>query len=385
MREHLKGLSTSKEVKIIWSLKNELSLFDELKKINPKIEGIINYILELNSIPIQEELNDFKSDQLERPAGSRRAFYWYFSDNENVIAVKGTEIISNSINEAFKKDSLIKLPNRPWTTFENFIYREQKAPLAMLLNEAKEEAEIGIKYQKKIFNTFGHFEEAPIPIIVFKWHEKIIEDYKKKLEPFLEKRAKELIFPLIDFYGIGGVLYYFPYLPTRIRFKDKKTQLESKKNNFNRLASFNKLIEIQSRMLLADFLPFSFEDHGIGQCIAPQNVTLRGGICDLGSIKEGLNNFKDGELFDLLRSLGVILVRTSWELLCNESHELIYEFDNPTTYMYFISSLIHNKIKKNINEFGEAYSIQPDLRVKKFYESEDKDILKILNEGKLFL
>ncbi len=385
MSNYLKGLSTSKEVKIIWSLKSEESLFNELKKINPGIEKIINNLVEKNMIPISDNLDDFKSDQLERPAGSRRAFYWYFSGDENVIAIKGTEVISTFIKNAFKKDSQIKLPNRPWTTFENFIYREQKAPLAMLLNEAKEEAEIGIKYQKKIFSTFGHFEEAPIPIVVFEWEKKIIENYKKTLEPFLETRARNLIFPLVDFHGIGGVLYYFPYLPTRIRFRDKKTKQETKESDFDRLSSLNKLIEIQSRMLLADFLPFSFEDHGIGQCIAPQNVTLRGGICDLSSIKEGLNNFKDGELYDLLRSLGVILVRTSWELLCKENQELIYEFDNPTTYMYFISSLIHNKIKKAINEIGVAYSIEPDIRVKKFYESDDKDILKILNEGKLFL
>lgn len=31
MRNYLKRFSTSKEVKINWSLKNELSLFDELK------------------------------------------------------------------------------------------------------------------------------------------------------------------------------------------------------------------------------------------------------------------------------------------------------------------------------------------------------------------
>ena len=136
-------------------------------------------------------------------------------------------------------------------------------------------------------------------------------------------------------------------------------------------------------MLLADFIPFSFEDHGIGQCVAPQNVTLRGGICDLGSIKEGLKNFPDEKLYDLLRAMGVILVRTTWELLCKGKHELIYEFDNPSTHMYFISSLVHNKIKNRIEEIGNSFSIEPDCRLKQFYDSRDADILRILSEGKL--
>ena len=76
-------------------------------------------------------------------------------------------------------------------------------------------------------------------------------------------------------------------------------------------------------MLLIDFLPFDFEDYGIGQCVAPQNVTLRGGICDLGSIKK-FTEISTDRTYILLQSLGIIFSQTATEIFGSSISDTVY-------------------------------------------------------------
>ena len=144
-----------------------------------------------------------------------------------------------------------------------------------------------------------------------------------------------------------------------------------------KLKAIQNTIDITARMLISGFLPFDYEDHGIGQCIAPQNVTLRGGICDLGSIKKDNNQFKQKDFFVLLRATGVLLSRTVYEIVSDDNKDTIYEFSNPTTLMHQISGIIHAKLhnsiakqKKNLRTFNPLLNT--------YFAIDDKSLIKSL-------
>ena len=204
---------------IEWTALQDDKLLDIIKSKFPNLINKIKNLTEPNCLPFLETLDEFDDDTLSRPRGSHRAFYIKSSDSLSVLAVKGTEPNSPDLTRLMKIDSKKKLSNRPWSTFENFVYREQKAPLAMLFNEAISETIIASRYHVDIYKNFKVVEEAPLPLVAFKWAKGVVQKYIKQISPFLDQRAKDLLFPLIDRYGLGGFIYYYPYLPTRIRFE----------------------------------------------------------------------------------------------------------------------------------------------------------------------
>ena len=127
-------------------------------------------------------------------------------------------------------------------------------------------------------------------------------------------------------------------------------------------------------MLLAGYLPFSFEDHGIGQCIAPQNVTMKGGICDLGSIKAYNKSLGQEDLYIILRSIGGILTRTVYELFGSSLKDIVYEFENPTTIQHQISAIVHEKMRQSLKLQSIKYSISLSKDLKTYYESDDNSL-----------
>ena len=137
-------------------------------------------------------------------------------------------------------------------------------------------------------------------------------------------------------------------------------------------------------MLLLGYLPFSFEDHGIGQCIAPQNVTLRGGICDLGSIKKNKQISSDKEYYQILQASGVILSNTFRELLLDPLPDLIYEFDNPSTSTYLLSAFVHKRLELALRIEARKGKCAINPRLKKFFNLENNNAFENILK-KIFL
>lgn len=371
----------NKEYSISWSAIDDADLTSILKTSYPKILKRVEMISKPEKLPFLDILDVFEGtylgNKISRPEGSHRAFYLKDKVSEAVMAIKGTEAVSSQLKDKMQKDKNNRLPHRPWSKFENFIYREQKAPLAMLFNEARDEANIGVKYQVSSFKNFGFFEEAPLPLLVFKWSNKVTEAYINTISPYLDNRAKNLLFPLIETYGLGGTVYHYPYLPTRIRFSGKQTIRSTVGKGRGQLLALDNLINIVARMLLIDFLPFDFEDHGIGQCVAPQNVTLRGGICDLGSIKK-INEISKDRTYILLQSLGTILSRTATEIFGSSISDTFYEFENPTTLQHFLSAVIHEKLYSALSTQSQVYSLKIRNELRSYYDFDNKTLIKVL-------
>lgn len=347
------------------------------------IPGLIEHIDGLvvsGSFAVPDELGDFDGGDLVRPAGSRRSFYLRNHQTEAVIAFKGFEVLSNNLKEALQQDRLVKLLNRPWSRFENFVYREQKAPLAVTFREAISEAKISMAYQQVCFKNFGFLEEAPIPLAVIKWRSPVVENYKETIAPFFDDRAKDILFPVLEGAGpsgggLGAVIYYYPYLPTRVRFAGSLPERNRADWLTTKFSAFSNLINIQARMLLNGFLPFGYEDHGVGQCIAPQNVTLRGGICDMSSLKQSpdLSTF---DFHTLLRATGSILSRTVYELFALQTKDVIYEFDNPSTIHHQLSAIIHERLRNALKDHANRYSLDIEKRVGNYYDPDDESLLE---------
>jgi hypothetical protein len=360
-----------------WSIIEEKHYKNIVTEHLPSLLNDEKWIFEEDGLLLTENLSEFDDTDLTRPSGSRRCIYKKTKSTDGVIAIKGTEVFSRSLELMIEQDLKSKLPNRPWSLFENFIYREQKAPLAMLFSEAKSETDIGLKYQSAVYDNFLRLEEAPLPILSFKCNDDTLQRYIRIIEKHYDARAKELIIPLIEHYGLGGLVYYYPYLPTRVRYNsvdEGQNDLGSRK----RLAAMDNLIKIQARMLLSGYLPFAFDDHGIGQCIAPQNVTLRGGICDLGSLKQFSSIKNSGDLFTLLRSMGVMLSRSVFELICRDIDDVLYEFENPTTIIYQLSAVVHERLRETLLNYANDFELSLDPSLKSFYEHDDDALMQSL-------
>jgi hypothetical protein len=382
-------LEYSDKVDVFWDLRKEHpKIWQKLQKTEESLTVFAEKLFQDDVVPIHDCLDDFCSERVVRPEGSRRAFYIKF-DSGAVLAIKGTEVLSSLLKLSFENDSKNKLPNRPWTLFENFIFREQKAPLALLFHEAFDETVAGAAYQQSVLDAFGQLEEAPIPLIVHKWEDSVKERYLSELEPFLNERSKNLIYPLINEYSLGTSIYYYPYLPTRIRYTLPMTSGSLKERNqqvfgdpnITGLPSVNRLIKIVARMLSINYLPLSFHDHGIGQCIAPQNVTLNGGICDMGSLFAFSKIRSDKEFYELTLSMGVMLSKTSQALLLDPLPNLIYEFEDPTTSSVLLNSYIWSKLSVEYDKACSIAGLKTDPRLDRLLSFRGDDALEnILHE-----
>lgn len=367
---------------IEWQATEDRSYGAIVDKCIPGLLEHVDGLVVSGSFAVPDELGDFDGGDLVRPAGSRRSFYLRNHQTESVIAFKGFEVLSSHLEEAFQRDRLLKLLNRPWSLFENFVYREQKAPLAVSFREAMSEAKISTAYQQVCFENFGFLEEAPIPLAVLKWRSPVVENYKETIAPFFDSRAKDILLPVLEGKGpsvggggLGAIIYYYPYLPTRVRFAGRLPESSGKDSLPSKLSAFSNLINIQARMLLNGFLAFGYEDHGIGQCIAPQNVTLRGGICDMGSLKQS----PELSIFDyhtLLRATGSILSRTVYELFALQKKDVIYEFDNPSTIHHQLSAIVHERLRNALKDHADRYSLDIEKRVGDYYDPNDESLLE---------
>tara|TARA_B100000212_G_C27382607_1_gene537779 strand:+ start:3230 stop:4399 length:1170 start_codon:yes stop_codon:yes gene_type:complete len=367
-----------------WDLRNKYEiLWEYLIKENPSIENFITENSLESTLPISDELNNYTDKDSLRPSGSRRAFYIRLKP-KGVLAIKGTEIFHPNLKNELVLDAKKKLVHRPWTKFENFIYREQKVPLAILYNEALEENILAANFQSKILDRFGSLELAPTPLFVYKFSKKIKYDYYKLISSFYSNRALNICKPFIDNYGLGASIYYYPELPYRIRFclptKNDSYQIRNLNIAQNgELMSFDpynasrKLIKITAKMLAVGFMPFSNQDYGIGQCIAPQNVTLSGGIADMGSLHDINEISSEKEFYELFLSMIVMLTNTIKELMIKPKNDMHYEFEEPSLISSLLIKFIWDKLLKDLYEFSKKDNISFDPKLKKFL-SDDIDL-----------
>jgi len=281
-------------------------------------------------------------------------------------------VLSGELEGAFRLDKAAGfLRNRPWTNFENFVYREQKIPMALDTREALEDARKGAAYQSKVCRSFGHLEESPLPIYVLRLPESTTSSYIGTASNFMQERAKQIYEPALRENGLAVLVYYYPYVPDRVRFQGAFGLRDQDPPSIEPL---NNLLKTVARLLLLDMLPFGRQDFGIGQCVAAQNVTTRGGLCDVGSIVLDCRDLEPREVQENLRAMGVVLTRTAVEMLVGPENERFFEFENPSTVSYQLSGFIHARLKHFVTELSSTGGIEPGKAISLFLSNSDESI-----------
>jgi hypothetical protein len=242
--------------------------------------------------------------------------------------------------------------------------------------------------QKKSLELFNDFFNCPMPLVVNKWSAAASDNFKAITDRYFGDRAKSIMSPLFDINGIGVSIYYYPYIPDRVRFTkpakssyftDRKKYFENwyaahAPHGYSRSDAVTQLLENVTKLFLAGYVPFSFEDHGIGQCVAPQNVTMRGNLMDMGSIKAIDSLASDKEFAELYFCTLTVMVATLRELFCDSLNEIYFEFSDPTPSSILISHHIHQRLIQNLNRLSNDHAVSIDPRLDKFlqcYNSSD--------------
>ena len=356
------------ESKPVWELeKSDKYLYEKLiLKDNEILKTLENHNLK-NSIPFFENINFFESNEYIRPNGSNRAFYIKLKSG-GVLAIKGSEVLSNQIENKMKEDATNQIGSRPWTTYENFIYREQKPPLVLNVKEAEEDQLRSYEFQKRILKKFGDFETAPIPLFTYNLPNKITKNYLNVIKPYLNDRAIEIIENPLMKNGLGVAIYYYEHIPFRIQFEsiNKNIPISQRLKNaakdqlkpYKAFNSIDKLLFIVSKMLTSNLMPLSRQAHGIGQCIAKQNVTLLGGIADMGSIIDFKEINSEAEFIQLFYSCISVLTSTVKEFLTRGNTSFLYEFEDPTPLSIMISSYCLQRINFYCNDLKKNHNLE---------------------------
>jgi len=361
-------------LKPIWELqKFDTTIFNELISNDNSVNETLNKFNFLESLPYLNDLCDVDTNSFFRPKGSSRAFYIKLNSG-GVIAIKGSEVLSNSISNAFKEDSIKQIGRRPWTKYENFIYREQKSPLAVYFNEGQEDQIKALEFQKQMVTNFKSLELAPIPLYTYKLPKKITTDYLEKISPYFNQRSKEIILNPLKNNGLGVVVYYYQHAPFRIAFESVKEDItleeRLKRGESNQYFSYNayqsveKLLLIVAKMLVSSLMPLSRYSHGIGQCIAKQNVTLLGGITDMGSIINFSEISSESEFMQLYLSCISVLTSTIREFLTSGNTSYLFEFEDPTPNAIIISNYCLNRINYNCLILTKKYNLKLPIILK---------------------
>jgi len=352
------------------------AVWKNLEAFDPSAMEAIERLNLFDQTPICKKLDFFNSKMVIRPAGSYRAFYIRLVSG-GVLAIKGSEIRNSNLQRALEEDAHHKLPNRPWTRFENFLFHEQKLPLSLSLHEALEESSAAAQFQSGMIQTFGGLELAPVPLFVHKWPEHAVAEYVSTIMPYLNTRARNLAKPLIEEYGLGASIYYYQHVPYRIRFSlpEAATDFNSRlremmrykdtEKSCNPQSAVEKLLDVTTKMLMLGYLPFSFHDHGIGQCIAPQNVTLKGGLTDMQSLFSFHEVRSDREFHELFISMIVMLSATIREFLVAPLPALQYEFGDPSVLSALLSNYVWDRLRFNFTKYNAVIKVDIDPRLEK--------------------
>ncbi len=251
------------------------------------------------SVPVARSTRPFKSGPYLRLRGHLRSFC-FLLPGSGVIAVKGGEILAQDLDQALEA---IKGPRAPLreAPIENFPLLEQKAPMALLLEEALDEASLTARFQAAHLARYGTLARAPVPLLVGRWSAAATEAYLSRVEGLLSSRAARVTRRLAR-EGLGFYAYYYPGVPVRtrhLREDARVNDVDGYGRTQERLKAFGSVLvgpfepqaalegwlRLAARMMVLGFFPCSLAQRNNGQCLSEQNACLDGGLLDLDSLE----------------------------------------------------------------------------------------------------
>lgn len=342
----------------IWSLETESpQLWSQLTQERPEISDLFNSELK-DSFPVAPTLEPFDRSSCVRPAGHHRAYY-IRQAGDSVIAVKGSEVATEELNEVFTQALSHRLTSG-LTLMEHFPRNEQKLPYVVLVSEAVEEARLTVRFLEKYVRHFKTFPLFPVHLAVYRVPGPVESRYFATLDRFVSDRTRQRC-RLLGQQGLAVYVYYFPALPLRIAHivpaemrrsgivdAQSRERVLKRRHGFDGPCAASHFLTLAGRMLSVGFFPLSMASRHLGNCTNAQNVTLHGGMVDSGSITPFERLASDWDFTAVFLSTLSSLCLTTKVMLWSPLPCIRFEHHDPSVTSLVISELVWERVRSEM-------------------------------------
>lgn len=329
------------------------------------VPGLSRHLTALReAVPVAHELRPFSAGAFTRPHRHLRAFYK--SVPEGVIAVKGSEPLAPGLTPHFAAMSRFRIdyPARGKSLFsalEHFPLIEQKIPLAVTLEEAREDAGAAASVQSAHLARFGATARVPLPLLVLRWPDVAVEQHLAALSPLLSRRARRIVETQAAG-GFGAFVYHYPAVPLRVAHLPAILSLTGHEPSWGaKLADFidpattiERWIDLVARLLVLGFLPGSIESIGVGHCLEIKNAVIDGGFVDLGSVQRMSEATTPQGFAEPLLAAIADLAKTIRHLLRGDAADVEAEYRNPSLTMLTVLHRLLPALGERVRALGPA-------------------------------
>ena len=293
-------------------------LFDALREASPGIGAALDWLR--SGIPVMSSAAPGAQGDLYRLRGHNRSVCVALAPDKStsdVIVLKGSEPLMPDFEHYLDWMTSRQFGNWPRPIMEHFPLFEGKAPGAVFLDEARQEADISLDVQARHLRHYGTLMRLPVPLCVFGVQADRQREVISQLESRMSERAFERVEPHLT-RGIGIFAYYYPGPPIRVNAVGRPKflwpapeGLASRHNVIERMVPG--WVEIAARLLWLGFLPSTPLSWRLGTIFDPNNTCLDGGACDVGLIypmeKAGHDGFFTRSMAECLGSMRVVVAR----------------------------------------------------------------------------
>ena len=200
-----------------------------------------------------------------------------------VIVFKGTEPLLADFPSYFEWMLSAQVRSSPLPIGLHFPLDMKLPPAAMWIEECRSEQAVSSNVQRLFLSRHDRLARLPLPLFVFKLTSAQQARYEDVVRSRISEEAwKKFRSKMSD--GLGVEVYYYPELPVRVADLHVGNVRETFKAALDPPqveATFDKWIELLSRILCLGFMPYVPWHHGMGSCLDPGNVCIDGGFNDL--------------------------------------------------------------------------------------------------------
>lgn len=262
------------------------------------------------------------------------------------LIIKGSELKSNDINDCYEKVfSKVRKVGMP-TLAEHFVYKEGKFPLAFELDEALEEAKTTIQLLKDYWKNYKKIPSIPIPLFVIAYEDEDLNDsmsYLNSIRKKIKLKKSNNSFAVFAYLykGHPSRLKHWKILTENPQLARKDWQ-KNQADFFSSKDLLNKYIDLFIEISSLNWILAPIGQDHIGYGLKSQNLTLDGGMVDLGNAYK-VENVDRSVKINFINSLNFLT--DSIKSLLIQNNRMSDDFENN-----LISNLVIQMINKKWND-----------------------------------
>jgi hypothetical protein len=230
-------------------------------------------------------------------------------EGDYCLVIKGSELKSPDLDDCYHKIfDMVRVVGSP-TLAQHFVFKENKFPLALETSEAIEEALTTTNLVNDYFSEFGLIPRMPIPLFVFEYEQQDLKKAKSYLKSIkekfrMERRPGEFAVFAYLFKGHPSRLKHWKILTENPQIERKMWEIEQK-DFFNSDRIINEILGLFSCLVQIGWILTPVGQDHIGYGLKSQNITLDGGIVDVGNAYK-VSKITKGVVVDLINSINVL-------------------------------------------------------------------------------